>query len=254
MNRIAVGTIAALLIAGLSVLAWQRQVQERLRNEISALRQWNSGIERLSRKNQRLAASLAPPAELDGLRNDQRQLERLKVERAALAKRFELQAALRFAPGPGQPPKPLAPGMMPLGNLANAGTGTPGAAAQTFFWAVAQADLDAMASQLVFSEASRAKAEKLWAALDDETRRKMVNPEKMMAYYFVGLLGRVAGVQVLSQEFQGADRAAWNVKLQTVSGRLNDFDLPVQRSAEGWREEVPERMVDLWSHFLLRTR
>jgi type II secretory pathway pseudopilin PulG len=256
MNKLAVGILATLLAAGSGALVLQHQAQARLRDEISRLHRQGRTIDRLRRENQHLAGLVVPPAELENLRNDQRELARQRAELVILENRLQTQAHTRTVTDTANAPisKQLAPGMMPLENLANAGTGTPLAAVQTFFWAVGQVDPDAMAKQLVFSEASRTKAEKLLAALDDDTRAKINTPEKLMALYLVGLLGRVSGMQVSNQEDQGADRAVWNMKLQMASGRLKDFSFPVQRVADGWREEIPAGMVDHWSYYLLRTR
>jgi type II secretory pathway pseudopilin PulG len=256
MKKLAVGILATLLAAGIIQLALQRQAQAPLRDEISRLHRQSRTIDRMRQENQHLAGFAVPPVELENLRNDQQELARRRAELVILKNRLQTPVRARTVNDTANAPlsKPLAPGMMPLENLANAGTGTPLAAAQTFFWAVAQVDPDVMVNQLVFSEASRAKAEKLLAALDDDTRAKMDTPEKLMALYLVGLLGRVSGVQVLGQEDQGADRAVWNVKLQMASGRLKDFSFPVQRSADGWREEIPAGMIDHWSYYLLRAK
>jgi hypothetical protein len=251
MKKLALGIVGALLVAGSGLLVFQHQSQARLRDEIASLRRHTSQIVRLQREHQRLAGLLVPQEELDNLRNGRQELARLRLQLVNLRTRVQIEA---LAQSVHSVPRPLAPGMVPIENLVDAGAGTPTAAAQTFFWAIAQADPDAMVNQLVFSEASRAKAEKLLAALDDDTRAKINTPEKLMALYLVGLLGRVSGMQVSDQEDQGTDRAVWNVKLQMASGRLKDYSFPVQRSADGWREEIPAGMVDHWSYYLLRTK
>lgn len=249
MKKLALGFVGALIAAGIITLVLQHQVQARLRDEIAHLRSRNSQIGRLEREHQRLASLLVPQEELDKLRRDQQELPRLHLQLVNLKTRLQVEALAQSVRGA---PKTLVPGMVPIENLVDAGAGTPTAAAQTFFWAVGQVDPDAMAKQLVLGDTARAKAEALLAALDPTTREKMGTPERLMAYYFVGLLGRVAGIQMLNQEDQGADRAVWNVKLQMASGRVKDFDFSVQRSADGWREEVPVGMVDHWSMYLLR--
>lgn len=253
MKRTLSGFLAAVLAGGVIALLFQHQTRALLQDEISSLRRQNREIERLQRENRRLLGSLAPADEFNRLRNDQKELPRLWEELITLTNRIRAQSGPRSVPDASQPPKPLAPGMIRLEDLPNAGSGSPTAAAQTFFWTVAQADPDAMAKQLVLGDAARTKAEALLSSLDPTTREKMSTPEKLMAFYMVGLLGRVAGIQLLGQEDQGTDRASWNVRLQMASGRFKNFGLPVWRSADGCHEEVPAGMVDQWSTYLLRS-
>lgn len=249
MQKLAIGIVSTLLTAGAIAFVLERQTQAHLRDEITRLRRQSAQIGRLQREHQRLAGLLVPQEELDTLRNNQQELARLRLQLASLKVRVQAETLAQTVNGPS---KPLVPGMVAIENLINAGAGTPAAAAQTFFWAVAQVDPDAMAKQLVLGDAARTRAEALLAALDPTTHEKMGTPEKLMAVYLVGLLGRVSGIQILGQEEQGADRAAWNVKLQMASGRLNDFSFALRRSADGWREEVSAGMVDHWSMYLLR--
>ena len=248
MKRLAIGAVITLLSGGAVALVLQHQAQARLRDEIASLRRQASQIGRLQREHQRLTGLLVPQEELDNLRDDQQELARLRPQLVSLKVHVQAEVLAQSVRGP---PKPLAPGMVPLENLVDAGAGIPAAAAQTFFWAVAQVDPDTMAKQLVLGDAARAKAEALLAALDPTTREKMGTPEELMAVYLLGLLGRVSGVQVLGQKEFGADRAVWNAKLQMASGRLNDFGFALRRTADGWREEIPAGMVDHWSNYLL---
>lgn len=250
MNKLALGIVGSLLVAGIGALVLQHEAQSRLRDEIARLSRQSSQLDRLRREHQRLAGLAMPPEELNRLRDDQQSLARLRQQLTILKLRVQTEDLARSA---HEPPKPLAPGMVPIDNLVDAGSGTPATAAQTFFWAVGQVDPDAMAKQLVLGAAARAKAEALLAALDPATRAKMGTPEKLMAYYFVGLLGRVAGIQMAGQEALGADQAGWKVNLQMASGRMKDYSLSVRWLTDGWHEEVPAGLVDHWSMVLLRT-
>ena len=252
MKKRFIGVLLPLLAAGLITLAVQRQSESRLRNEIAALHREGEEVSRLRRDNQRLTGSLVPTDELESLQTAERELARLRREAATL--KDYLQLAARDRPPnrekPAAPPRPLPPGMIPMDDLTNAGTATPAAAARTFFWAIAQVDPDALASQLVFGEAARAKADALFASLDAATRERIGTPEKLLAVFFTSLYGRVTGLQLADQGNQAPDAPGWNVKVQTASGKLSEVTFPVRRLGDSWREEVPEGMVNYCSYYL----
>jgi hypothetical protein len=252
MTRLFLGTLLALLAAGLITLVVQRQSQSELRNEITALRRDGGEINRLRRENQRLTGRRVPPEELESLRSEQRELARLRSQAAELKDYLQLasrdQAPSREKPAPTL--KPLASGMIPVESLTDAGGATPAAAVQTFFWAVAQADPDAVAKQLVFGDAARTKADALFASLDAATRERIGTPEKLLAMFFTTLYGRVTGLQTVDLDKLSPDAPVWNVKVQTASGKLSDVGFPLRRLSDGWREEVPVGMVDYCSYYL----
>ena len=237
-----------LLAVGIVTLLFQRQAQARLRDDIARLRRQNSAMDRLRRENQRLAVSLVPSEELERLRHDQSDLQRMRAAIATLKAHVRLQTLARAV---NDPAKPLAPGMTPVESLTNAGMGTPDAAARSFFWAVAQIDPDAMAKQLTFSGDARAKVAALFASLDEATRKEIGTPERLMATFFVEMYGRTTGLQVLGcDQSQSPDWVVWRAKVQTASGRLHDVDFPVQRSADGWHEVILAPWIDNWSQYL----
>lgn len=248
MKRLFIGIVATFLVVGIITLVFQRQTEARLRDEIGRLRRENSALDRLGRENRRLAESQVPHEELERLRNDQGDLQQMRAAYATLKTRMRVQTLGRAV---HEPPKPLASGMTPVESLANAGTATPDAAARSFFWAVAQIDPDAMAKQLVFSADSRAKADTLFASLDEATRKVLGTPERMMATFFVEMYGRTTGLQVLGCDLNpSSDTAWWKAKIQTATGRLHDVDFPVQRSIDGWHVVILPYWIDGWSQYL----
>jgi hypothetical protein len=252
MTRFSIGVLFALLLAGAITLVVQRQSQSKLRGEINSLRRENKEIGRLRRDNQRLTGTLEPPGELEILRNEQKELARLRSEAATLKEYLQL-VSREQTPKTENPPsaaKPLVPGMIPVESLRNAGAETPAAAAQTFFWAVAQADPDALAKQLVFADAARSKAEELFGSLDAATQERIGTPEKLMALYFTTQYGRVTGFQIGDPDSLGPEMTGWVVKVQTVSGKLSEVWFPIRHSGDGWREEVPAWMVYACSLYL----
>jgi hypothetical protein len=246
--RISIGVFFALLAAGLITLAVQRQSQSRLRGEIAGLRRESGEINRLRRDNQLLTGTQVPPDELKSLRAEEKELARLRGQAVALKDFLQLASRLETPPPPAA--KPLAPGMISVESLINAGAATPAAAAQSFLWAVAQVDPDAMAKQLVFGDAARTKAEALFASLDAATRERIGTPEKLLSMFFTALYGRVTGLQMADLDRLAPDAPGWNVKVQTASGKLSEVGFPLRRAGDGWREEVPVGMVDYCSYYL----
>jgi hypothetical protein len=247
-TRLFIGALFALLAAGLITLAVQRQSQSKLRSEVAALRREGREINRLRHDSQRLAGTLVSPEELRNLRDEETELARLRSEAATLKDYLQMASADQAPPPPTA--KPLNPGMLPVESLTNAGAATPAAAAQTFFWAVAQVDPDAMAKQLVFGDAARTKADALLASLYATTRERIGTPEKLMAMFFTALLGRVTGLQTGDLEKLGPAAPVWIVKVQTASGKLSDVGFPLRHLGDSWREEVPEGMVSYCSYYL----
>jgi hypothetical protein len=74
-----VGLLACALVAG-AVLWWQRMESSDLRDELGLLREDNRELARLRTENQGLAAALPPPAQLEQLRADRAAVGRLRGE------------------------------------------------------------------------------------------------------------------------------------------------------------------------------
>ncbi len=250
MKAFLISFLAVLLATGGMALIVEQRTQTRLRADVARLKRQSSLVNRLEQEHRSLAGTALPAEELESLRHDQKELERLRGIRESLRSMTKMREDIRATAGP---PKPLGPGMTALTDFGEAGTSSPAAAEQTFFSALAQIDPDAMAKQLVLTADARTKAEKLLASLDEDTRAKMGTPEKLMAYYLVGLLGRVSGVQMLGQQATGPDQATWTARLQMVSGRTNDYSFTVRRVGDSWREEIPAGMVDHWWMYLLHS-
>lgn len=242
------GICILFLAASALAVVLQRQRVATRRAQVDDLRWQRRELDGWRKENERLAATAVPADQLAALRLDQQLLPGWRTGRAVLLQ--EAQRSARAA-DPGGSHRDLLPGMTPLDQLTNAGNTTPTAAARTFFWSVAQVDPESLAGQLTLGEAARAKAESLLASLDAATREKFSTPERMMAFFLVGLLGRVEGMQLTGVETQGGG-TAWSAKLQILGGQTKDFDLPVVWSGNGWREEIPPEMVDHWSIYLRR--
>ncbi|HTX64676.1 MAG TPA: hypothetical protein VMD31_02820 [Opitutaceae bacterium] len=253
MRKLALAILIALLAAGAVVLRQQSRTQARWREDIARERREHAALDRLRRDNESLAAALAPPRELAARRKSQDEvkgdLERLRNGVTGLKQRLQWLQQINAALGP---PKPLAAGMTPVEKLTNAGAATPTDAAQSFFWAVAQADPDAMARQIEFTDDARLKAQALFAQLSDAARAQFGSPEKIMAIYLTSMYGRATGYQLATTSYspQAADYGGWKVTLQTASGSLHDVSFAVHRMPDGWHEVIAVGWVDEAARYL----
>ena len=253
MRKLALAILIALLAAGAVVLRQQSRTQARWREDIARERREHAALDRLRHENERLTAARLAPDELAARRKSQDEvkgdLERLRSGVTGLKQRLQWLQQFNAALGP---PKPLAAGMTPVEKLIHAGAATPTDAAQSFFWAVAQADPDAMARQIEFTDDARLKAQALFAQLSDAARAQFGSPEKVMAIYLTSMYGRATGYQLATSDYgsHSADYGGWKVTLQTASGSLHDVSFVVHRTSEGWREVIVAGWVDEAARYL----
>ncbi|HTT55663.1 MAG TPA: hypothetical protein VMF63_01020 [Opitutaceae bacterium] len=253
MQKPALALLLALLAAGVFVLRQQSRTQARWREDIAREQREHTALDRLRRDHESLAAALAPPDDLAARRDEQRQLEHelggLRANLTAQQQRLAQLTRMNSALGPA---KPLAPGMTPVDQLTNAGAATPTDAAQSFFWAVAQADPDAMARQIEFTDDARSKAQALFAQLSEAARAQFGSPERIMAIYLTSMYGRATGYQLMTAESgsHAADEGGWKATLQTASGSLHEVSFAVHRTTDGWHEVIGSGWVDEAARYL----
>jgi hypothetical protein len=246
MARLTLGILGALAIGGAITLYLQRQTEAELQAAATDLRRQNRAIGPLREEHARLVALQIPADEMAALRTDHDELPRLRNELEGLKNRPPPPAKVQAANDTPAPPapKPLALGMTPAAVLQNVGTATLDAAAQTFFWAVAQSDSVAVANMLTFDESTRAKADALFASLDETARKSAGSPEELAAFYLVAMYQRFTGVQFFNQQMDGLS-GGWTARAQMPSGGTRDLGFKTRLSADGWRELVPAQLVDL---------
>lgn len=244
MRKLTWGLIASLVLAAAIGWLFQRSEAAELQGRSVALREREAEVSRLRVENHRLERLRIPSSELERLRRDQRELEALQIECARLAAPGRRAAAATDAGSPV--PKPLAAGMTALAALVDDGIATPEAAALRFFRAVEKMDPKEMAAQMVFAKDAASKAREYFGGLDEATQQAYGSPQEMMASCLIAALGRVAGVQMLPVKDLGPnpDLRLWNAQLQMMNGSIRQFEFPVYRTPDGWREIVPIEWVD----------
>jgi len=154
----------------------------------------------------------------------------------------ERAAAERLIARPkGTPPKAaaaLAPGMMAQAAWGNVGLGTPAATWQTFMWGHREAEPDAMATALRFSEADQAAALDLFGRLPPAVQAEYGSPEKLLALIFAAI-DPYAGFQIDSTDFPTPTTAHAEISLEEADGQVRKSGLNFQLGPSGWQIVVP---------------
>ena len=138
-------------VAVLFTAGWQRNAISRTRTANETLRQQNavptlagSGVEPVAMEE--IETLQTANADLPKLRNEVRKLREEKRELEKLQTENErLATSLKAAPKPSAPPLSEAEGFVLKQTWSRAGFATPEATVQTFFWAIANNDITALA-------------------------------------------------------------------------------------------------------------
>jgi hypothetical protein len=109
--------------------------------------------------------------------------------------------------------------------------------------------METMMKTFVLDDGGKKKADALFATIPEALRERFSSPQQMMA----GLLANttaVAGMRVLDQTEHGPDDATLTVHYQYADGRVRDDTVPFHRYPEGWRQIIPEPVVDKMGRML----
>jgi hypothetical protein len=246
--------------------------------EIAGLRRDNQIIAQLRAENQRLAGFKVDADELEKLRKQHLELLQLRSQAAVFRLReqelAQAQEALRRVQSGAMAQNPAATGaqqptlgeglkpasewtnagvalviggigfvMKPASEWTNAGLGTPSSAFETWNWARAKGDVNALAGALALDDDARAKAETLLASLPDSVRAKYGSVEQMMA---AGQLSTkpIVGACVSSEDTMGDNDKVIRTQWQNDSGELGASDWRMHRFDDGWRVVISAGQVD----------
>lgn len=228
--------IAVCLLAAAVVAAWMQ------RSSIAALRQTNSELcQQVAEAEQRATATRGTPApaddqamqqlaeaakELPKLRNEVRQLRQHKTEIERL-RQENSQLSAQAAAAAKRPKLAEMEGYVPREQWTRAGFATPDAAVQSFFWAIANQDFDALAQCM---------APKMQADFQRSLQGK--TPEEMAATFQkgIGQFAGLGGYRIAERRQPKEDRVELGIQA-AAGGHI----LPMQltRSAEGeWKLDI----------------
>lgn len=215
--------------------AWllQRQASAQLHDELDLVRDDQRELARLRAERARLQAAQPAPAELEQLRGDRAALPRLRDEVGQIRQQTEamVQAAERAA-------LPLTP----TASLGNAGRATPAAAIETLFWAAGRQDASSIAAMLSYNPMPRKAADMLFRTLPEGVRQKYGTIDGLIAQFTADELA-VAAMKVAQQDPEAEGRVTMLVRTQNVDGSTRERPFVLKRQDAGWGVAVTPQMV-----------
>jgi hypothetical protein len=242
--------LGVLILAGGVIFAWQWQTGVRLREEAARLEAQAREAARLREENERLAAHQKSPAEMESLRADHAEMERLRGEIDALSRRVEQADHDAAQPQSTAVTKDAAPAKEAIAASAwkNAGQATPEAVLETALWSAKEGEIATLAGTLLLDERARTKAQALLASLPDAARAQYGTPEQLVAFLTAKDLPltslRVDGMSV------NGDEAQMVVNVPTAANLDKLTELELHRSTDGWQIKVPESAIDKYARTL----
>ncbi|MBI5384428.1 MAG: hypothetical protein HZA90_07040 [Verrucomicrobia bacterium] len=225
------GAIAAL--AGvLAAIAFQRRATGRLNEENQVLREQEQEAERLAQENEQLPQLRTNTANLEALRVEGREVEKLRAEvwrlRPQLKDRDQLLAenqrlaALPKAPGGAVSRLAEMPGYVAAASFSDAGFATPEDALQTFFHAMQRGDWER-----IFESLTAESLGELQESLSEKAEEARVKEGEQMLATF-----RVKGYRLASKEVQSEDRV---VLILQTSADGEPHRMTLRRVGTDWK-------------------
>jgi hypothetical protein len=224
--------LLALALAAGAALWLQRQAAAQLRDEIALLREQNRELARLRAENRRLAAALPPAAELERLRADHAAVFRLRGE---IEKTKDNVQAREQALTP--------PPLIPASEWKNAGRATPVATVETFLWAAARHDTDAIAAMLGYGSSFRPSVDRFFEVLPEAMRTQYGTVDRLLAEFMTKDLPLAAMRLPAGPQSSSDWGCVFNVYLEDKNGFAKDNTIVLLRADDGWRVAVMPQAV-----------
>lgn len=238
--------IAALAVAVIALLGWQRQTASALRVEITRQRDESAERARLQTENQRLVAAQPTVEQLEELLARHTALEQLRSQIAAMHRREEeaarVAATQRTAVVERKPAvRSLKGNSLKVEEWQNAGQATPDAAFQTTLWAAAAGDIDALAEVLMFDPEVKGRAAETFSRLPEPLRNDLGTPERLVA--LMTALDVPLGSASILAEFPTPTETRVSAVLIDPEGNPKTAFFSLRAADGRWRLIVPENVA-----------
>lgn len=238
--------IAALAVAVIALLGWQRQTADALREEIARQRDQAEERARLKAANQRLVAAQPTVEQLEELLAKQTALEQLRSQIAAVHRREEeagrAATAQRLAGAERNVAiRSLKGNSLTVEQWQNAGQATPDAAFQTTLWAAAAGDIDTLAEILVFDPEVKSRAAETFARLPEPLRNDLGTPERLVA--LMTALDVPLGSASILAEFPAPTETRISALLIDPEGNPKTAIFSLRADGDRWRLIVPANVA-----------
>lgn len=175
--------IALVTLAMTAALGWQRLQTIELQSRWAETEVARARARQVRDERERLQRSLPSAETVAGWEKAKQRNVALQAEIDRIA--VSVQAAEARVAASEQPAGFVLGRRLSAAEWRNAGSSTPGAAAETAFWAAAGGDIDALARLLVLDHLARPAAEAWFASLPAEVRAKHPTVERLIAFLTV---------------------------------------------------------------------
>lgn len=243
--------LAALLLAVLAVLGWQRRTANELRAELD--RQRAALLEKQVRhqaeqQERQQAAARERAEELDRVLAERATVARLREELAALRQRAAAPATAREARAPAPARPSLVGNVLVFSLWQNAGRATPEAALETGLWASVNGDIDTLTGLLLFDAEARNEAAALFAGLPAALQQEFVSPERLVAV--LAAKDVPLGSATILNHYTVAKDTKALVQIFDADNKHRMALLSLRPDEGGWRFVVPANAVKRYAAWL----
>lgn len=240
--------LAPLIGAVIALLAFEHVRTSQLTAEVKLLRVRATELPVLEAEKGRLSALQISPTELEQLRHDHEQIEKLRAALAKLGRKEIADELFRRAMSDTRSSAkstPIEPMRTEEAFSAYAGNRTPKAVLDSVIWAAQSGNVDALAPLITFDAIGRAKALELFHQLPPDVQADYGNPEKVYATLMAANLPLgVREAAVKNKTVIESDRVKLALRLQRDRGEFRDAELTFQRTGETWQLVVPDHIVE----------
>ncbi len=230
-----VGLVAIMVL----LLAWQHLQLGPLAAELEVLRDQEREFGRLRAERGRLAAEQIQADELQRLRSDRAAIGRMRGEVESLRQ----GTADREHRTTAKPPGRFGVGVpMPASEWRNEGAATPAAALETVLWAAAGGEVDVLAQRIRFDPAARTAALELLQSLSPESRARHGSPEQLLAFLSIKDIP-IGAATVTGWRQTSATQHPVSLSLASGPDRIKPVALVFVRDGEEWKLRATEGAV-----------
>lgn len=245
MKSILIAVIISLGVVGAFGLMQLSGQRANVEKELANLRRQQRSLGLARQENDRLRTLFTQTAKINAetssVERERLHREVAELEKRALTRSQQLKAdkvtqttALKYNHNPEA-------GMTRLEQFRNVGRHTPRGAFQTLVWAAMSGDDQVLATVLSLPEATREKAEALFARLPESAHKNYSSAESLAAMAVTSELLKGGALELPSQTFTNATHAL--VEVRTPNG-TKPAQMPMQLGSGGWQFVVPERAID----------
>jgi hypothetical protein len=205
------------------------------------------------REQESLRAACAPTAAPGDPRVAAWQGEAEQLAREIDALRRETAARDAAAQAPQKlPPSALAATPRAGNPWENAGRAAPLATFQTVQWAIHAGDVDVLESAVALDPAAETAAQQFFDSLDPESRAEFRSPQRLVASAMAAKSrSDITAAQVVGETVETDGTRTVRLSLARSRGAAREITMRFQPSAEGWRLEVPAKIVTSYRNLLL---